>query len=190
MSDQVLTFMSKDFKCKKCEHTFYSADALDRHEVAMYHNFQKKSKTDLNDGLEETALTSNLDQLGNSEVENTKYDCKTCGFYTHRMDVLTKHMKAAHKIVWNCEFCPYETTARIDLIKHQRASHKDFKCDQCDHTFYTSDKLARHMVAMNHNRLKDGTTFKRPERLYSYDRNSLLRKVTIPFCSTLVFFIV
>ena len=70
--------------------------------------------------------------------------------------------------------------SRYGVIEHQRKEHKDFKCDQCSLAFYTSEKLARHKEAMNHDR-KDGST---PKRLRTYDRddrNCLIRKVSILF---------
>ena len=169
MSESAQEQRSKDFKCKKCAQTFYSTEALERHEIAMFHNFQKMPKADQNGDLKET--TSYLDQQEYWVAENhyilkaepaqglTQYSCKSCSFKSSRMDLMSRHMRTAHKVMWNCEFCQYKTLARLDLLAHKRANHKDFKCDQCSFAFYSSDKLARHKVAMNHDR-QEGTTKK------------------------------
>ena len=103
---------NRDFQCEKCDHTFYSIEALENHENAMNHSSKQKPK---------------------AEDKSTEFKCGKC----ERFSFSSKEALERHETAMNHKSQQVSMSDQVLTFMS-----KDFKCKKCEHTFYSADALS------------------------------------------------
>jgi hypothetical protein len=100
-------------------------------------------------------------------MENKKYICNDCNYYTNFPSEWLKHINCAkhkrngEKKATKCNICDYETSSHWNLKIHALSQHASIEekkqhkyyCENCDQVFFCKLYYDKHIISKKHNNI-------------------------------------
>ncbi|XP_059179011.1 zinc finger protein ZFP2-like [Physella acuta] len=138
------------YKCDQCGKIFGHMYSYNRHKLTHLgirpfvchvcgQSYSHKDKLDVH------ISRHNLDDLG---LVDKLFKCKLCGFTCDLKYKMIRHKNNnCNKNMFKCDHCSHTFNTHFNLVCHIERSHlkiKQFKCEDCDYSFYHMRDLTRH----------------------------------------------
>ena len=120
----------QSYKCKKCEASYKSKQALKYHTNSKHDGIRYSC----NQCEYQATQKGNLKIHKKSVHEGIEYSCNQCDYHFIHLRNLKKHKKSVHEgIRYSCNQCEYQLTQKGNLKIHKKSTHEGIKysCNQC-----------------------------------------------------------